>query len=981
LLNYQNRTMKKFLILILFFAQLLVFSQSVVVNEVMSSNSSTIYDEYGDTSDWLELYNDSSDQINLKGYYLSDDSLDIKKWRFGDAVIDPGEHLIVFASGKDTMINYWHTNFKMSASGEAVILSDSNRTIVDQVYVPASLSDVSYGRISDGTLPWIFQEPTPGSANTGKEIEDFSDSVSVSLPGGFYPSAVSVELSAGTSDIYYTLDGSDPDSNSLKYSGPINISETTVLKAISTKKNHLPSPTTYESYFINEQTDLPVISLIADPYNLFDPDSGIYTNFTMDWERPAHVEFFDDDKNLGFSENCGIEIYGSQSAFWDQKSITVKFKNDYGVSKIEYPLFPDFWLTTFKAFVLRNAGNDWQYTHIRDAVMQTLVKDLDIDYQEYRPATSFINGEYWGIYNIREKINEHYIANRHGVDPDNIDLLENNMNVIKGDSLSYKKLIDYISANDMTTEDAYAYIDSVIDLDECILYFAAQAYYDNLDWPGTNIKFWRERNTTGKWRWILFGVEFGFGLYGHGEWENHVEFMFSPVETRYSNPPWATLLQRKLIENPTFRNRFINQIADLLNTNFKSYRVIEVINALADHISNEIPKHRARWGLTGENLDKMISFAQNRPAYLRDHVRNYFNCGEDGALTVNATAGGSVQLNTLRLQSADMPFNGIYFHGNEIHLKAIPVSGYKFDGWSGDIISSDNSISLLVASSTNLYATFSVDTSVTKDIVINEINYNSAEDFDSGDWVELYNRSNNPVDISGWHFSDSDDNHKFFFPQGTIINSGGFLAVVENDSAFTSRFPDVKNYIGETGFGLSGSGEFIKLVDGDDQIVDSLTYDDNLPWPVEADGQGSTLELTDPNSDNSLAENWKASIGHGTPGRVNSIITSVKKNVSSTIPKEFSLFQNYPNPFNPRTTISFDLPVARQVSIKIFDILGKEIASLVNEEMLAGRHSVKWDADRFASGMYFYRISVSAWPSQDGQTGNFIQTKKMILIK
>src|SRR3972149_2120634 len=146
--------------------------------------------------------------------------------------------------------------------------------------------------------------------------------------------------------------------------------------------------------------------------------------------------------------------------------------------------------------------------------MQTLVKDLDIDYLEYRPATSFINGEYWGIYNIREKINEHYIANRHGVDPDNIDLLENNMKVIQGDSL--------------------------IDLDECILYFAAQAYYDNLDCPGTNIKFWRERSASGKWRWILFGVEFGFGLYAHGPWEDHIAFMFSPVETRYSNPPWAT---------------------------------------------------------------------------------------------------------------------------------------------------------------------------------------------------------------------------------------------------------------------------------------------------------------------------------------------------------------------------------------------------------------------------------------------------------
>ena len=964
--------MKIYLILILFISPHFVFSQSVVINEVMSSNTKTIYDEDGNTSDWIELYNNSSAQLNLIGYYLSDDSTNVKKWQFGNAVMNPGEYMIIFASGKDTIINYWHTNFKISASGEEVILSDTGGALIDKINLPSSYSDISFGRISDGTLPWVFQLPSPGTENTGNEIHGFADSISVTQPEGFYSSEISVELSAGTSDIYYTLDGSDPNTSSPKYSGPITIGKTTVLKAFSTKANYLPSPTIYKTYFINEETDLPVISLIADPYDLFDPDSGIYTNFTMDWERPAHVEFFEDDKSPGFSENCGIEIYGSQSANWDQKSIAVKFKNVYGITKIDYPLFPGFWLNTFKAFVLRNAGNDWQYTHIRDAVMQTLVKDLDIDYQEYRPATSFINGEYWGIYNIREKINEHYIANRHGVDPDNIDLLENNKRVIVGDSLSYQKLIDYISTNDMTTDAAYSFIDSVIDLDECILYFAAQAYYDNLDWPATNIKFWRERSATGKWRWILFGVEFGFGLYGHGEWEDHISFMFDTIETRYTFKPWPTLLQRKLVENPIVRNRFINQVADLLNTNFKSERVVSVINALADHIANEIPKHRTRWGLSGESInEKMIPFAQNRPAFLRDHVRNFFNCGDDGMITINSTAGGSIQLNTLRLKSADMPFNGIYFQGNEIHLKAIPVPGFKFNGWSGAITSSKDSISLSVSGSTTLNAAFSVDTSLTKEIVINEINYNSSNDFDTGDWIELYNRSNNPVDIGGWYYSDSDGNHKFFFPEATIIDSGGYLVVIENDSAFTSRFPNVQNYVGETGFGLSGAGEFVKLSNRDDQIIDSLTYDDNLPWPLEADGQGSTLELIDANSDNSKAENWKASKEHGTPGRINSVITSVKENLNSTIPEEFTLFQNYPNPFNPVTTINYNLPVAGKVSIKIYDILGNEVADLVKEEMPAGRYSVEWNASKYASGMYFYRI----------QIGNLIQTKKMVLIK
>ena len=963
--------MKKFLIIILFFTTDFLFSQSVVINEVMSSNDITIYDEDDDASDWIELYNSGSDSVNLKGCYLSDDSLNIEKWQFGDARIEPGKYLIIFASDKDTFINYWHTNFKISASGEELIFSDSNGVMIDRVDVPASLADVSYARLSDGSLPWIFQVPSPGSTNTGKEIKGYSDSVAVSLPGGFYSSAVSVQLSAGTSDIYYTLDGSDPDSNSQKYSSPVNITKSTILKAFSIKEAYLPSTTTYQSYFINVETDLPVISLISDPDNLFDPDSGIYTNYTMDWERPAHVEFFEDDKSLGFSENCGIEIYGGQSAEWPQKSIAVKFKDKYGISNIEYPLFPDFRVTTFKAFVLRNAGNDFQYTHIRDAVMQTLVKDLDIDYLEYRPATSFINGEYWGIYNIREKINEHYIAYRHGVDPDNIDLLENNMKVIQGDSLSYQRLIDYISINDMTTEAAYVYLDSVIDLDECILYFAAQAYYDNLDWPGTNIKFWRARSTSGKWRWILFGVEFGFGLYAHGPWEDHITFMFSPVETRYSNPPWATFLQRKLIENPTIRNRFINQIADLLNTNFKSGRVIEVINKLANHISTEITKHRTRWGIVGESLEKMTTFAQQRPAYLRDHVRNYFNCGDDGAFTINATAGGSVQLNTLKLHSAEMPFNGVYFQGNEIHLKAIPDSGYKFDGWNGAVTSNNYSITISVTGSTNLQASFSIDTSIAGEIVINEINYNSSNDFESGDWIELFNRSDRSIDLSGWYYSDSDDNHKFIFPDGTTLEPVEYLVLVENDSAFTSLYPDVKNYLGETGFGLSGSGEFMKLVNSEGEIIDSLTYDNNLPWPVEANAGGSTLELIDAGKDNSKAESWKASIGHGTPGKINSVVVTKVEKYVNTIPKEYSLSQNYPNPFNPSTNIGFDLPFPGKVKVTVYNQLGQLIATIADGQYSAGTHQLHFKAGNLASGIYYYRI----------KAGSFTQTKKMILVK
>ncbi len=228
-----------------------------------------------------------------------------------------------------------------------------------------------------------------------------------------------------------------------------------------------------------------------------------------------------------------------------------------------------------------------------------------------------------------------------------------------------------------------------------------------------------------------------------------------------------------------------------------------------------------------------------------------------------------------------------------------------------------------------------------------------------------------PIDISNWYFSDSDSSHKFIFPNGTIIEPDSYLVVVENDSAFTSRFPDVKNYIGETGFGLSGSGEFIKLVNDEGQIIDSLTYDDSLPWPVDADGGGATLELIDADSNNSLPENWEASMNHGTPGKLNSVLISVDENESTRIPREFLLSQNYPNPFNPATNFEFRIPDFGFVTFKIYDVLGNEVATLVNEEKPAGNYTVKFNGSNLSSGIYFYQIIAGA---------NSI-TRKMILLK
>jgi len=363
-----------------------------------------------------------------------------------------------------------------------------------------------------------------------------------------------------------------------------------------------------------------------------------------------------------------------------------------------------------------------------------------------------------------------------------------------------------------------------------------------------------------------------------------------------------------------------------------------------------------------------------------------------------------------------------------------------------------------------LFAIICVSSIKAQQVVINEINYNSDEvSFDTDDWIELYNNNGSSVDISGWVFKDSDDGHIFTIPEGTILDSSGYLVLCIDTTKFKALFPDVTNFIGEVGFGLSGSGELVRLYDSSMILIDSLTYGDNDPWPTEADGNGASLSLKNPDLDNSVAENWAASLGHGTPGAINDVfvipveLTSftavnqnssvqlgwktatetnnrgfeiersqnsnvgiqkwekigyvagfgtttepksysfVDNNISATSysyrlkqidfdgsfeysktieinfskPGKFSLFQNYPNPFNPTTSINFEITKPEFVSLKVYDIIGNEVATLVNDRKPAGSYEINFDASNLAGGVYFYKI----------QAGNFVQTKKMILLK
>ncbi|SMO78950.1 CotH kinase family protein [Gracilimonas mengyeensis] len=893
-----------------------------------------------------------------------------------------------------TQLTYPHTNFKLSSDGETVVLTHPDETVVDSVSYPPLNPDESYGRSTDDPENWvIFTETTPMEANSADGFAERLTVPPLTNTGGFYNGSVSVGFANSSSDnIYYTTDGSVPGKSDLVFSPPYTFDETTVLRLRAIQNGRLSSDVETYTYFVDVQHELPVISMVAEP-DLWESDErGIYVrgtngitgncenfpaNWNQDWEIPAHMEFYEKNQSLGFSSNIGTKIFGGCSRQNPQKSLSVFFRGNYGNPELQYKLFEEKDIDTFQAFILRNGGNDFGGAHLRDAMMTTLIEDhTKLDYQAYQPVVMYRNGEYWGIHNVREKINEHFVASNHNVDSDDIDLIENNGQIKHGESDAYNAMIEAFGNADMETEAGYQSVLQYVDVESFIDYQVSEIFFANQDWPGNNVRYWRERRDGAKFRWIIYDTDFGFNLYGNRPPEEEMmNFATDGSHTDpdyWPNPAWSTYMFRKLLENESFQHAFVNRFADLLNTTFSADHIVSVIDSLAQRIEPEIGAHQSRWNRSVGNWENQINvlknFGENRQGYIASQVINYFDIEARNPVTVEASAGGQVQVN--RVIPDSYPWTGEYFGGLPVTISALPAPGYRFTGWSGSSSSTSRDITIQAEDRPDLTATFEELPTETSEIVINEIMYNAPDEEDPEDWIELYNPNDFAMNIGGWTIKDDDDEHTFILPENTLIAETGYLVISQNLGAFQEIYGSRNNVIGSMDFGLGGGGDQVRVYDQNGILVDSLEYTDEAPWPLEADGGGYSLELTDPSSDNALAENWAASVkAGGTPGSENRIATSSEEELA--LPSAIALEQNYPNPFNPNTNITYHLKENSLVSLDVFDVLGRKVATLVNGRQSAGTHHASFDAGNLASGVYMYRL----------QAGETVLIKKMLLAK
>jgi hypothetical protein len=691
-----------FIILLLIINNILSFSQELIINEVMTANASSVLDNsYYNYTEWIEIYNPSGQLKNIAGYYLSDDLNNLKKWKIpSNSITANGFKVFWF----DKMNTGQHANFRLRSNREIILLSNAAGVIIDSVRVEFPYRNFSYGRTPDGSSTWAyFKQATPGTSNTSSPLYGQAPEPIFSLTGGRYTGTQTVSLSMPAEGyvIRYTTDGSEPKETSSQYSNPIKITKTTTLKARAFATGQVPGNTVANTYFINEHTfTIPVISVSLDPLFLNDNTIGIYVegtngvegycygkaNWNRNWERSGYFEYFKPDGQRIINTGAGIKIAGACSRTQPQKSFGVYFRDKYGADNIRYPLFLSKQIDRFTSIMLRNSGNDWNRTMFHDGMMQSLIMgQMDIDFNAFSPSAVYLNGQYWGILNTREKINEGYLHSNYGLDEDSIDFLERYMEIIAGSSADYNALLNFLNSNSLASSVNYQYVKDRIDIDEYINYLIVQIYSSNTDWPGNNLKYWKSKRPGSKWRWILFDLDFGFGLYGSSPDHNTLAFATETNGPDWPNPPWSTFLFRKLLENEEFRKQFIDRFTIHIYSTYNPARVNHIIDSIRQIFATEIPYHFNRWGGSVNDWENNINVARNfaalRPGYMMTHLQNFFSLSAPYSVKVtsNTKQPSFVSLNEVIIN--DTAFEGSYFGNRQIRINALSNKDYVFKQW------------------------------------------------------------------------------------------------------------------------------------------------------------------------------------------------------------------------------------------------------------------------------------------------------------
>ena len=600
--------------------------KDLIISEVMNNNYSYLAQNGGNYYDWIELYNNSGKTINLSNYCLTTNDNTMCSYKLPKVELKSGEYYIVMASGDTKLSNskYQHASFKLGDT-EAVYLTKSDE-IVDSIMVANVPLGYSMGRSGSSIL--YFSKPTPGSKNGGG-TEAISYVPYADIKSGIYDSNKEFKVTlTGGGKIYYTLDGSEPTTSSKVYSSPLTIKKTTVLRIMSKEAGKLSSDVNNYSYILDTSHKTSVMSLIIDSKKLNKVNNNTSLNSKV--QERGYVDYFDKEGE-GFSINVGLKLFGGSTRSYKKKSYEIKFKKKYGDAKLKYKVFKNVDSSVFDSLVLRTGSQDeFQYndqrTVIKDVVATSLMGQYtDVDVQDYVPIVLYINGKYWGIYFIREKVDETFVSNHYNVKATKTDtsILRIDGEVKSGTDKKYNSMINFINSNSLSNSKNYEKIKEQIDIQSFSDFWIGEIYTANYDILNTRY-FSNPLVDNGKWKYIFYDIDSGFFRTTQNTFN---EYTNSSGMGSWNFP---TVLLRNMMKSSEFKSTFLERLSYNLNNTWAYKNVEKRIDEVIDEIGkDEFKKNAERWGNSYSHWEKSIksmkTFAKNRNSYVVKYAKTYFN--------------------------------------------------------------------------------------------------------------------------------------------------------------------------------------------------------------------------------------------------------------------------------------------------------------------------------------------------------------------
>lgn len=566
---------------------------ALVINEVVSSNSRYMPVE-GEYYDLVEIMNTSDSDVELSDYYLSDKGSELKRYRFPQMTLPAGGYFVVYCSGKD--LGPEHAPFKISSSGETLYLS-TDSGLVDRVIVPGDLKkDESYGR-SGGAFVYM-SEVTMGSANREGHAAALA-APAASVPTGAYDEPFKLTLS-GEGEIRYTLDGTEPGASSKLYSEPIEVNGITSIRAVCMSGERVSDEVSF-FYLVNIEHAYPVIN-VAIKQEYLTGSEGVLNHVDPEYEHEAFVTMMDHGE-LCFSVPCGFKLHGNDSKKGEKQNFQLRFREEYGMSKLEYKVFDDREATVFNSLLLKGGSEDYPFCNFRDELTTGLADGVSaLSTQAYRPVILYLAGEYRGIYWLRERYDAEYCAVRLGVSADSINLLKDyGGSVVKGSGRGFADLISYCKSHDLRNEEDYQYVMSRIDYLSMMDWYIFRSYVGDVDLA--NGRFYSSTEDDGRWHWCFFDLDWAF-------WNNKED----PIGRTARDDGHHEIILA-LFKNPEFKDMFIKRYAKMMKAVLNEETILKRIDEFEELLRPEIKADREKYGFSVESWEKKIDA-------LRDYVRN-----------------------------------------------------------------------------------------------------------------------------------------------------------------------------------------------------------------------------------------------------------------------------------------------------------------------------------------------------------------------